>query len=226
MAINFYIPSESYIVLNKDTWMPEIQRIRFSLIQGVNGIMLHGSINDCYTRSEIPESMCQALLDNNDLTVSTVNKQLEPYKKAAVERLTSYDNMVNVSILLSSARGYVTKNGQHVILFDQNALQADPFNDMSSLRFFMPFHTRQALLLTSEEYITRPGDALSFMLYTKEQLLQINCTYKDGLFYMQNLSPVSDMSFQQYFEAGQSLDFIYKRITGKKGRLKSLVNNE
>lgn len=227
MDVNFYIPSESYVVLNKKTWMPEIKLLRFLLISGPKGLLLHCSSKYDFARVSIPESACQVLLENKSLTASFVNHWLEPYKKIAIEELTSNAETVNVSFLLSSACGYATKNGQYIILFDQNTLQVDPFSDTSlSLKFSLPFNTNQTVLMASEDYIGKSEDIISFMLYTKEQLLQIDCVYKNQLFYIQRLLPVSEMAFQKYFEEGHPLDFIYKRIIGKKSRLKSLLNSD
>ena len=227
-AINFYIPSEAQILLTSES--VNVIDYRFHILEDDDALYLQIFFESYEDREIIPEPICMQICDlanRHRLTHAAVNQLLLPLKKKLIEAVPEPENetQINISRLFTSAKGYVLKQDQPVAVFMSGALCPDVFNNQYAICFTLPVeNTDKVILLSSKDNLLQEQQLFLFMFYSYGHIYQMTAFFKNGVFYLQQITQASSMQHQDMFETDRPLPDIYRRFTMKKNRLGALLN--
>lgn len=233
-TVNYYIPSESQIILDTETANVQSSAYHFMLWTDTffEKLFLNLQENlDCASE-EVPDEICQKICrlhSKNQLTHAAVNQLLTPLKQSLIRR-SMQDQVkthINVSQILATARGYVIKDGKPIAIFTRGSLSLNQFDDVFSLRFTIAAEdTSKVAILTSREYMLRSNEHSLFVLYTDFGMYEVTATVDKEMFYLQHITEAQEMLHQDMFKAEMPLYAIIKRFTERKSRLSGLLNKQ
>lgn len=221
-TVNFYIPSESQVLLDLETFYVKSITYRFCIETIDSALHLRISSNTDTKTERIPDSMLQKIHDlaqHNKLTHAAVDQMLIPIKKKLIMQLPA-EKMMNLSRLFASANGYAWKDGKPAMLFAKGSLQLDMFHDISSLCFTVSFqNTDHVIVLTSEEHILREREQIIFLMFADNIIYRATAIAENKSFYLQTITEIPMDQYQSLFQQNLSLIEIYRHFTYKKNRL-------
>jgi hypothetical protein len=228
--VNFYVPSEAQILLNPDTSAVSVINYQFHILKEEDKLYLQIFFESYTDTEEISEPICKQICDLADqhrLTNAAVNRMLLPLKMQLMQKMPELENQtfINISRLFTSAKGYISKEGNPIAIFTANALYPDVFNNKYSICFTLPIgNTDKIVLLSSKEHLLRDQQSVLFTFLAYDHIYQAAAFPKNGVFYLQQISQVSSMQHHELFTADCPLSDIYRRFMGKKNRLGVLFN--
>ena len=225
-VVNYYIPSESQLLLNPETSYMEVQICQFQLETEDNALFLRILTASATKSMIVPADICQDIIDRNKqnrLTNAYVNQVLYPVKSKLLQQIPLKDDMINLSQLLYAATGYSSKNNMPVAIFAAGAMRMDVFKDIYSLCFTLSLNdTSKILLISSEEHIMRDQERVVFTFIVDDVVYKAIAVSKNRTFQLQQITKNSEMQYRELFQNNEPLNNIYNKFTAKKSRLSLL----
>lgn len=216
--INVYIPSEFHRIINTSSGaIYDDIRYRFQVLQDNDTyyLQLKNNGNTSIIPSETINRIIEDTRRNPKAILYYINYHLQTLKNKLIAESMPSSNYQRLDILLDTAKGYAEKDESIILFYDAFCLQPNLLKRNGDASFSIENH----IYKTADDNYINSGTQTFFCYCTNNQLLKINTAFKDGLFYIASIVPLSDMKYLSLYQQNKGAADIYAVHTNKKRTL-------
>ena len=219
-TINLYIPSIYSRLLDTESLLYQDIRYYFQLAyeDGYYLKMVHGLAHHTQYMP-IPDQTIQAIVADYKTepkrALYLINKHLLPLKHALIESALPSPTYKCLDTMLTTANGYMEKDGDIKLFFGSGDLAIDPFTHGQNASFTL----NPTVRLNAEEQNIYFGRSAFVAYHARDCILRYNVLTTGRAFVIMSIEKASTMQYLTLYENGKSASYIYDEHTNPRRKI-------